>query len=83
MGVQLGWPEARLKALQKETQSTTDILRYPWAQVSPADPADPAESRREFPCDGVLRYDDFIDQFAAHGGNERAAIKVMREREPG
>jgi hypothetical protein len=69
LGKRLGWPGDTLIALQKESDSYQHALSYPWSKGYPGG--------RGFRCDKVLSYDYFIDQLAAHGGSERAAIKAI------
>jgi hypothetical protein len=70
LGKRLGWPGNKWIPLQKESDSYRRALSYPWNK------ADPGE---KFSCGKVLEYDYFIDQLAAHGGSERAAMKAMIE----
>ena len=70
LGKRLGWPEDEWIALQKESDSYRQAPGYPWSK---------ADSSTGFRCGTVLRYDYFIDQLAAHGGSERAAMKATIE----
>jgi hypothetical protein len=70
LGERLGWPEDKWIALRKESDSYRPAPSYPWGK---------ADSSAGFRCERVLRYDSFIDQLAAHGGNERAAMKATIE----
>jgi hypothetical protein len=71
LGKRLGWPEDKWIPLQKESDSYRDALSYPWSKADPGGPG--------FRCEKVLNYDYFIDQLAAHGGSERAAMKATIE----
>ena len=70
LGKRLGWPEDKWMALQRESDSDRRALTYPWSQV------DPGEG---FRCAKLLRYDYYVEQLAAHGGSERAALKAITE----
>jgi hypothetical protein len=70
LGKRLGWPEDKWIALRQESDSYRAALSYPWSN---------ADSGAGFQCEKVLRYDYFIDQLAAHGGSERAAMKATIE----
>jgi hypothetical protein len=70
LGERLGWPEDKWIALRKESDSYRLAPSYPWSK---------ADSGAGFRCEKVLRYDYFIDQLAAHGGSERAAMKATIE----
>jgi hypothetical protein len=71
LGKRLGWPEDKWIPLQKESDSYRQALSYPWSRAESGD--------RGFRCPKVLKYDYFIDQLAAHGGSERAAMKATVE----
>jgi len=68
----LGRPEDKNLELQNERDlySHEANTSYPWNQMHAA---------QGFRCENLQRYDDFIDQLAAHGGNERAAMKATIE----
>lgn len=71
LGKRLGWPEEKWMPLQKESDSYRHAPVYPWSSAESGD--------RGFRCPKVLKYDYFIDQLAAHGGSERAAMKATIE----
>jgi len=70
LGKRLGWPQDKWITLRKESDYYRQAPSYPWSK---------ADSSAGFRCRTVLRYDYFIDQLAAHGGSERAAMKATIE----
>jgi hypothetical protein len=71
LGKRLGWREDKWIPLQKESDSYRQLPSYPWSKAD--------SGGRGFRCEKVLSYDYFIDQLAAHGGSERAAMKATIE----
>jgi hypothetical protein len=72
LGKRLGWPEEKWTALKQESDIHRKVVNGYFPSSNP-------ESRQEFRCEKLLRYDHFIDQLAVNKGNWRAAMKAVTE----